>query len=230
MEHYELFDFKRIFLGERSLLFLVEIIFRTIIMYLYTIVLLRFLGKRSMGQISNLELAIIISFGSAVGDPMIGADIPILYGIVCITTVALMQTGMEKVINKSHRLEKIMEGEAVCLVKDGRIHINALYEEKLSPEDLFRKLRVNEVTQLGEVKKAYFETSGEMTIIWQDRLKVKKGLPILPEEVSTFHTTMPHAAGTYCCTLCGYARDMEKNEHFVPCRYCDNETWVLAKK
>jgi len=41
-------------------------------MYAYTVFLLRILGKRGMGQLSMLELAIIISFGSAVGDPILG--------------------------------------------------------------------------------------------------------------------------------------------------------------
>ncbi len=82
-------------------MFLVKIVFRTVIMYGYSILLLRILGKRGMGQFSGLELAIIICFGSAVGDPMIGADIPIIYGIVAITTVAVLQISMEKIINKS---------------------------------------------------------------------------------------------------------------------------------
>jgi uncharacterized membrane protein YcaP (DUF421 family) len=59
------FDFHRIFLGDAPLLFLLEIVFRTLIMYSYTVLLLRFLDKRGMGQLSMLELAIIISFGSA---------------------------------------------------------------------------------------------------------------------------------------------------------------------
>ena len=55
-------------------------------MYAYTIFLLRVLGKRGMGQLSTLELAIIISIGSAVGDPMIGVDIPIVHGLLVVTT------------------------------------------------------------------------------------------------------------------------------------------------
>lgn len=77
---FEVFDYKRIFFGDAPILFLAEIVFRTVIMYTYTIFLVRVLGKRGMGQFSGLELVIIICFGSAVGDPMIGADIPIIHG------------------------------------------------------------------------------------------------------------------------------------------------------
>lgn len=230
MEDYSILDIRRIFLGSRSLVFLVEIVFRTVIMYSYAICLLRVLGKRGMGQLSNLELAIIISFGSAVGDPMIGAEMPIVYGLVCITTVALLQTGMEKIINKNHHLEKIMEGEPVCLVQDGRVDIKTLREENLSPEDLFRKLRTQDVIQLGEVKKAFFETSGEMTIVFQPPQKIKKGLPILPDPLQVFHGGMPHRAGAYSCTCCGYTRTFDKNEVFTGCRYCETKSWKQAKR
>ncbi|WP_421940553.1 DUF421 domain-containing protein [Pedobacter sp.] len=104
MHKFETFDFQRIFFGELPYGFLLEILFRTAIMYIYTILLLRFLGKRSMGQLSTLELAIIICFGSAVGDPMMGKDVPVIHGMVVITTVALLQTAAEWIINRDKRL------------------------------------------------------------------------------------------------------------------------------
>ena len=159
------FDLHRIFIGDGPLLFLLEIVFRTTIMYGYSIFLLRLLGKRGMGQLSTLELAIIICFGSAVGDPMIGAQMPISYGVIAITTVALLQVGMEKIINRHDKLEKLVEGKPNCIVDQGLIVLDVLKKENLSHADLFRSLRSKEVEHLGEVHKAFFETSGEITVI-----------------------------------------------------------------
>src|SRR5687768_736421 len=99
------FDFPRIFFGDAPTLFLLEIVFRTLIMYSYTVFLLRLLGKRGMGQLSMLELAIIISFGSAVGDPMVGYDIPIVHGMLAITVVAIFQILLERFININRKVE-----------------------------------------------------------------------------------------------------------------------------
>src|SRR5215207_7709864 len=98
------FDFHRIFLGDAPALFLLEIVFRTLIMYTYTVILLRILGKRGMGQLSMLELAIIIAFGSAVGDPMVGAEMPILHGMTAITAVTIFQIGLERLINMNKKV------------------------------------------------------------------------------------------------------------------------------
>ncbi len=59
MEPKEILDFHRMFFGDLHYGFLLEVVVRTIIVYLYTILLLRFLGKRSMGQLSTLELSCV---------------------------------------------------------------------------------------------------------------------------------------------------------------------------
>jgi uncharacterized membrane protein YcaP (DUF421 family) len=141
MQDFKIFDFHRMFFGDLPYGFLLEILFRTAIMYVYTILLLRFLGKRSMGQLSTLELAIIICFGSAVGDPMMGKDVPIIHGMVVITTVALLQTAAEWVINRNKRLETLMEGQADALVKDGMIINNSLDKNNEIHADKIRILR-----------------------------------------------------------------------------------------
>ena len=182
MDNIEVFDFKRIFIGSAAPIFLLEIVFRTVIMYTYTIFLLRFLGKRGMGQLSSLEVAIIICFGSAVGDPMIQMEVPILYGIVAVTTIAILQIWMERVINKNKKLEEIMEGKAELLVDDGIIQIEILRKNNLSHEDLFRALRNNEVEHLGQVKKAFFETSGQLSVMFHSPKHIKAGLSVMPLE------------------------------------------------
>jgi len=51
------FDWHRIFLGdELGLLFLLEIVFRTVVMYGYALIFARAIGKRGVGQISPFEL------------------------------------------------------------------------------------------------------------------------------------------------------------------------------
>src|SRR5688572_21848737 len=110
-ENFYAFDWKRIFIGDAPILFLAEIVLRTIIMYSYTTFLLRVLGKRGIGQLSSLELAIIIGFGSAVGDPMIYDDIPVTYGMVAVTVITFLQIGLENFINSNKKAEMLMDGE-----------------------------------------------------------------------------------------------------------------------
>lgn len=236
MEDMRVFDFHRIFLGDSPGLFLLEIVFRTVVMYAYTILLLRFLGKRGLGQLSHLELAIIICFGSAVGDPMIGAEMPILHGMVAITTVALLQVSMEKYINRHRRIEKLIEGLPVCLVDNGEVKVDALRDENLSVADLFRALRNKEVVHLGEINKAFFETSGDITVLFQSPRHVKPGLCIIPrKDETTYDDTeeeeeAPTKAteGYYSCIGCGNTIYLKRATKLRACDKCDNEKWTKS--
>lgn len=228
---FEVFDFKRIFLGDLPLGFLAEIVFRTTIMYLYSITLLRMLGKRGMGQLSSLELAIIICFGSAVGDPMIGKDIPILYGITAVTTVALLQIGLEKLINKNKKVEKVLEGSADLLVQNGTIIEEALQRNNLSNADLFRLLRKQGIKYLGEIDKAFFEISGDISI-WRKKEPAANGLILLPtEDLPTdaiVETQTPVKSGlALSCINCGEAISSTEHPSLPHCPTCGKSRWLI---
>ncbi|TDQ06321.1 DUF421 domain-containing protein [Pedobacter metabolipauper] len=233
MDKLQIFDFHRIFIGDFPMLFLMEIVFRTGVMYIYTILLLRFLGKRSMGQLSTLEVAIIICFGSAVGDPMMGADVPLLHGMVVITTVGLLQTGMERLINRHRKMETLMEGKPDCLVNDGLVVYENLKVNNLSQEDLFRSLRSNQVDHLGEVKMALFETSGYISVSFHAPKNIKPGLPVVPRELLDPNSLFDGAdrvpdARKYSCTNCGYTKGFSSSEYFGSCLSCSCTCWVKA--
>lgn len=234
MEPKEILDFHRMFFGDLHYGFLLEVVVRTIIVYLYTILLLRFLGKRSMGQLSTLELAIIISFGSAVGDPMLNVEVPILYGLVVITTIAFLQIGIEYLINQNKNLETLMEGEADCLVKNGQILTDALSRNNLSHKDLYRFLRGKGVEHLGEVKRAFFETSGMISVWCFSKNEIKPGLGILPEEHIDDEVYLQaqqdkaEESHPYSCTTCAYTDNFRKGQHLEPCANCGQEKWIRA--
>ena len=67
--------------------FLVEVIARTVIMFLVIIIGLRFLGKRGVKQLSVFELVVIIGLGSAAGDPMFYKEVGLLSALAVFVCV-----------------------------------------------------------------------------------------------------------------------------------------------
>jgi uncharacterized membrane protein YcaP (DUF421 family) len=84
-----LLDFGRILFGSESPLFLFEIVVRTAIVYVYALVLLRWLGSRTIGQLSTVEFLLVIALGSAVGDAMFYPDVPLIHALLVVTIVVL---------------------------------------------------------------------------------------------------------------------------------------------
>src|ERR1700710_126123 len=117
---------KRLLMGNDPFLFLGEIMIRTLIVYLALMVAVRLLGKRMSGQITNLELAVMITLGAIVAVPMEMSDRGIFPAVVLLAGVLSLQAGLSYLGTRSLRLEQAVLGKGTVLVKDGTLQINHL--------------------------------------------------------------------------------------------------------
>lgn len=186
MENYS-FDLQRIFFGEAPPLFLLEIMLRTAVMFGYTLAILRLVGARAPGQLSLFELMIVVALGSAVGDPMFYADVPLIYGMLVITLIIIFQRAIVTLTNRHPKVEQMVEGRIHRLVIDGRLDESGISRSTLSKQEVLMELRHEGVEFLEQVRRAYLEMDGHVSVFMVDDLSeiTRKRTPILPEEIGT---------------------------------------------
>ena len=99
---------------------------------------LRLSGKRGIRQLSLFELAIILCLGSAAGDPMFTKDLPIAHAFVAFVAIIslyrLVTWGMVKI-----KIENLLEGRALCVVKDGLLVYKDFQKQTYSHDEFSRK-------------------------------------------------------------------------------------------
>src|SRR5690606_33011477 len=100
-----------------------EIIGRTIVMFLLILLVLRLSGKRGVRQLTLFEVAIILGLGSAAGDPMFQEDIPVLYAVVVLFTTILVYKVITWLSSRSVIVHRLLEGEEMVVVEDGKFDI-----------------------------------------------------------------------------------------------------------
>jgi uncharacterized membrane protein YcaP (DUF421 family) len=222
----EIFDWHRIFISDDlPLNYLSEIAFRTFVMFLMLIIGLKFLSKRGVKQLSVFELAILIALGSAIGDPMFYNHVPVTFGIVVLIVVIFLYRVITKLTGKFKTMEVLLEGKPVLLLKDGRIEYGTYKKIGLPYDKFFAELRGKSVDHLGQVSKAYLETSGEISIYLFKDDKVIEGLPIFPEllEDPVIEIEKP---GHYACIYCGNIQQLSNSK--TRCAICENDKWIAA--
>lgn len=178
------FDLTRILLGEAETadaLFYVEVVFRTVVMYLYTIFLARMVGHDAIGQLGPFEFVLVIAVGSAAGDPMFYPDVGLLQGILVITVVILLHRVTGWMLQRSSRLETLVEGEPVTVIEDGRIVPDSLGSGSLTERELMAQLRLSGVRHIGEVERAYFETNGRVSVFRREKDRAQAEQSTLPK-------------------------------------------------
>ena len=124
------FDWNRIFFGDEPPLFLLEIAFRTALIYVYALVLLSWLGSRTIGQLSTIEFLLVIALGSAVGDAMFYPDVPLLHALLVITVVVLANKGLDLIIANSPRAEQAIDGVPAEAIRHGVVNQKFMHSNR----------------------------------------------------------------------------------------------------
>lgn len=204
------FDWQRLLWGTDPAGFYLEIGFRSLVMYLALLALLRLLSKRTLTQLSVLEFGLVIVLGSAAGDPTFYQEIPLGHGLVVLLVVVAAQCFYTWLTRSFEAVETTLQGRTVELVREGCILLAELEKGKLSHEELFELLRMNEVRQLGEVEHAYLEQNGEVSVLRYD--EPGPGLPLIPpwDLGRPERLTAGSSLNTPCelaCMRCGQTRE-----------------------
>lgn len=210
--------------GEESWTFLPSVAIRALVMFVVISIGLRLVGKRGIKQLSVYELGVIVGLGSAAGDPMFYKDVGIVPALVVFVVVIGLYRIMETVMEKSGRVYRVLEGDPVEVVRDGRIDVKTFEHEDMSRPELFAQLRFNKVSNLAQVRRALIEPTGELSVFFAQDASVGAGLPLLPELYDRGSHVIPRP-DQYACTNCG---DVARLAASTRCRTCDGETWVVA--
>ncbi|WP_442483040.1 DUF421 domain-containing protein [Aeoliella sp. SH292] len=214
------FDLNHLLFGDYPPIFMAEIAGRTVIIFLYTLLLIRWMGKRGMGNLTPFEFAIIVALGSAVGDPMFQADVPLLHCMLVITLVIGLQRGLAAFSAHNEWAERALSSTPSILVIDGVIQVNNLQKESFTREELLEELRLKGIEQLGDVRIAYLEPSGELSVMRRE--EPREGLsaePLAGEDCPS-----PGREGRECC--CGYCGQLSgENGGTGTCKNCGRQEW-----
>ncbi|MCE7043887.1 YetF domain-containing protein [Dyadobacter sp. CY312] len=222
-----IFEWERLLLNELPKMFLFEVIFRSAVMFTIVLVALRATGKRGVRQLSIFETVIIISLGSAAGDPMFYEDVGLVPALVVFATVIVLYRFVTWLTGKSKWFEKLIEGETVCLIKEGKFSLSGFKKESLAQDEFFSELRLKSVEHLGQVKNAYLEPNGALSVFFYEDSEVTPGLPILPQLYNA-KSKVILKEGCYACSFCGHTENLKEGE--ATCPKCGHNTWLIALK
>lgn len=195
-------------------------------MFLVVVVSLRLLGKRGVKQLSIFEMVMIISMGSAAGDPMFYDDVGILPAMVVFVVILGSYRLIVGIIARNEKVELLFEGKPICLIEDGKMSPSKIQRDNFGIEEFFAELRSKSVEHLGQVRYALLETNGTISVYYFSNEKVKPGLPIIPS-VYWKVIDMVKESGQYACTFCG---NVEAKTIGPPgaCLDCRHTHWVKA--
>jgi uncharacterized membrane protein YcaP (DUF421 family) len=216
------FDPVRMFWGSAPLLFYLEIAVRVTVIWLWTVLMLRWVGGRSVSQMSVVEFLLVIALGSAVGDPMFQPDVPLFHAMLVILLVVLADKAVDHAFQNWTNAKRIVDGSPSEVLRDGHLSMAGLQAEKLGAAEVMEFLRLKGVRNLGQVEFAFLEPSGELSVFRYG--KPRPGLSIVPP-LEMQRTTTGDGTSDLCCVNCGLVRRAAHSE----CPECRETDATVAR-
>ena len=140
-------------------------VIRTVILYVFIIVMLRLMGKRQIGDMQPSELVVTLVVANLASIPMQNTSQPLLSGIAPVLALVSLELGVSVLMMKSRSLRRLVCGSPVVVIEDGRLLQKQMKRLRLTTDDLCAQLRQQNIFSLEDVQYCIMETNGILSVL-----------------------------------------------------------------
>lgn len=158
---------------------------RSVILYIVSLLAMRVMGKRQVGQLQPFEVVVVIMIAELAATPMGGVGIPLLYGVLPMVALAVCHGLITWACMKSQRVRRWFCGQPTVLIRNGALCEKQLRKSAVDLNDLMEAIRTGGMLDPSEVGTAVLEPGGQISVFPKAECRALSpqdvGLAPLPE-------------------------------------------------
>jgi uncharacterized membrane protein YcaP (DUF421 family) len=143
---------------------------RAFAVYVFMLIVIRALGKRTVGNFSAFDLLVALMLGEVV-DEIVYGDVRFIQGAVAVVTIAGLAYADSWLAYFGHGFEAVLEGTPTIIVRDGEYDRKGMRAERMNETDVLSHLRGQGIYDMREVHLAIVENDGSVSVLkhtWAD--------------------------------------------------------------
>ncbi|HLU11929.1 MAG TPA: YetF domain-containing protein [Oceanobacillus sp.] len=143
-----------------------DAVLRGVIVYAFLLLFFRFIGKRSLSQITTFDFVLLLIIGEATQQALLGDDFSIVNALLVIVTLMIIDIGLSLVKQRSSKVEKLIDGVPTILVENGQPIDEHMQKARIDREDILESAReLQGLERMEQIKYAVLERDGKISII-----------------------------------------------------------------
>ncbi|MGL5614925.1 MAG: DUF421 domain-containing protein [Sarcina sp.] len=162
---------------------------RTIILYFFSVFLIRLMGKRQIGELQPHELVMTFMISDLASISMQDMRYPLILAILPMVTLLFMKVILTEVELKNIKFRRFMDGKPAVIINKGQLVPKVLKNQKLNIYDILEEVREKGFLDINEIEYAILENNGDISIFPKEEfsavqkrdLNIKDKEKILPE-------------------------------------------------
>jgi uncharacterized membrane protein YcaP (DUF421 family) len=137
---------------------------KAVALYFVMLLMIRVLGKRSIGNFTAFDLLVALMVSDMIGDVIFG-NVPFSEGMAGILPIAALEYAGSWLSFVKPSLDPVIEGSPTIIMRDGRIDRHGLRQERMTEDDVDAALRHHGIDDRKLVRQATVEIDGEISVL-----------------------------------------------------------------
>jgi uncharacterized membrane protein YcaP (DUF421 family) len=155
---------------------------RGLLVYVAMLIVIRLLGKRTVGNFTAFDLLVALMLGEVV-DEIIYGDVSLAQGFTAILVVAAAKYVTAWLSAWKRGINKVLEGQPTPLVRNGELVRHGVRAELMNEKEVMAALRLQGISDMREVKLAMMEVDGQVSVIREEWAEPLRKGDVLEEQV-----------------------------------------------
>lgn len=147
---------------------LLELVARGSVLYLAILVLMRFMPRRTGGELALMDLVFVVLIANAAANAL-GDYSAVPDAIVLIATLMFWDYLLNVLSYRFPLVERWVSPPPLEIIRNGKLLRRNMKQELLTEEELIEQLRQLGIEAIDDVKVAYVESEGKITAIPRTR-------------------------------------------------------------
>jgi len=131
--------------------------------------LFRFGGRRNIGSLGFADIVVVMLVSEAVGNGLSGSSDTVTDGLIVAAGIVLWSFLVDRLGYFFPAVSRVLSPDQLLLVKDGILQLKNMRREYVTRAELLEQLRINGIDELMQVKRAFLEANGEISVIKADK-------------------------------------------------------------
>ena len=142
-----------------------ELLLRGTATYWFLFLIFRFIMRRDVDAFAIADVLLLVLIADASQNAMAGGYTSLTEGAVLVSTIIGWNFLLDWLSYRVRWLRKFAEPPPLLLVSRGRFLHRNMRREYVTEEDLYAKLREHGIDDVSQVKQAYMESDGSVTVL-----------------------------------------------------------------
>ena len=123
-------------------------------------------------SILRSELVVTLVVSDIASLPMQNTSQPLLSGVIPVLVLVSLEIAASALMMKSRLFRRLICGNPVVVIEDGKLLQKQLKRLRMSAEDLFAQLRQQDIFSIDEVQYCIVETNGSISVLEKPQNRV----------------------------------------------------------